>query len=183
MIKMQRQAISQSVIIWTYTGKCSGGVCCASVINVSIQCTVYSGVVAYCRSAQFRLLKNRSTRQHYFHCKDVDVCSMKNKQSEIYRVNDANGVAPGNDVSRHDAEVCDVKDDMLDEEVRCGYSGCKPDGLQRFNNTKILVLVMCIFAFSQGKSFVVSGSTNRTRNCRSRFEPMSCKKMAVVWHL
>lgn len=39
----------------------------------------------------------------------------------------------------------------LDDDVRCGYRGCKPDGLQKFNNTKILVLVMCIFAFSQGK--------------------------------
>lgn len=97
---------------------------------------------------------------------------MKSKQSEIYRVNDANGVAPCNDVNRHDAEVCDVKEDM-DDDVSCGYSGCKPDGLQKFNNTKILVLVMCIFAFSQGKLFIVSVSTDRARNCRSGFEPMA----------
>ena len=71
---------------------------------------------------------------------------MKQKHYEINGVTNNDTADVGN-VGNADEHVLD---DVTDDDVRCGYGSCKPDGLQKLNNTKILVLVMCVFAFSQG---------------------------------
>ena len=39
-----------------------------------------------------------------------------------------------------------------DPDVGCGYGKWKPSYLQRWNNPKTLLFVMCIFTLSQGES-------------------------------
>lgn len=52
--------------------------------------------------------------------------------------------------------------------VRCGYGSCKPERLQNCNNPKLLLVLLCIFAVSQG--FVVNGINNvNTQSVERRF--------------
>ena len=76
----------------------------------------------------------------------------KNKPSDSYEVN-SNGHS---EVTPNGISSCDqltVVDDvrMAEDDVRCGYGQCKPDTLQKCNNPKILLAVMCVLAISQGK--------------------------------
>ncbi|CAH1774950.1 unnamed protein product [Owenia fusiformis] len=48
--------------------------------------------------------------------------------------------------------------DIKDPELSCGYGSCAPSMLQRCNNTKTFLVVMCIFSMIQG--FVVNGINN-----------------------
>ncbi|KAH3709196.1 hypothetical protein DPMN_068658 [Dreissena polymorpha] len=61
-----------------------------------------------------------------------------------------------------------VTDDVKGEDVKCGYGTCKPRTLQKFNNPKFLLFVMCVFTVSQG--FVVNGINNvNTQSLERRF--------------
>ncbi|WAR17281.1 SO4C1-like protein [Mya arenaria] len=54
------------------------------------------------------------------------------------------------------------------DDVKCGYGSCKPERLQKCNNPKLLLAVMCVFAVSQG--FVVNGVNNvNTQAVERRF--------------
>ena len=56
------------------------------------------------------------------------------------------------DHSLDDKENGGVVDYEQEPEVdtQCGYGSCKPGFLQKFNNPKFLLVMMCIFTFSQG---------------------------------
>lgn len=62
---------------------------------------------------------------------------MTTRNGTTYKVNNLDDTGTGN------------KDDEYD--VRCGYGSCKPNGLQKCNNPKLLLVLLCIFALGQGK--------------------------------
>ncbi|KAK3598170.1 hypothetical protein CHS0354_008845 [Potamilus streckersoni] len=72
-----------------------------------------------------------------------------------------------NDIS--DADNNRVTDKESDLDVRCGYGNCKPGWLQKLNQPKILLALLCIFTALQG--FVVNGVNNvNTSTLERRFQ-------------
>ncbi|KAK3593464.1 hypothetical protein CHS0354_020230 [Potamilus streckersoni] len=59
--------------------------------------------------------------------------------------------------------------EVFDPDVRCGYGKCKPRWLQKLNNSKLLLAVLCTFTTVQG--FVLNGVNNvNTSTLERRFQ-------------
>lgn len=63
-----------------------------------------------------------------------------------------------------------------DIDVRCGYGSCHPGFLQRFNNSKFMLAVMCFYVFSQGKASVSFKLYSKT--CKQR--PVEVKSIFSI---
>ena len=41
--------------------------------------------------------------------------------------------------------------DEPEVDVRCGYGSCKPEALQKLNNSKMMIIIMSFYVAAQGK--------------------------------
>lgn len=72
------------------------------------------------------------------------------------------------DVNGHNVDAAHDDKRVEEYDVRCGYGSCKPEGLQKLNDPKFLLVILSIFAISQG--FVVNGLNNvNTQSIERRF--------------
>lgn len=75
-----------------------------------------------------------------------EVATKKPQRSEA-----ENGVHHTN-LNAGEADDKKIKFSDIEDGVRCGYCGWKPDWLQVFNNPKMFLFLLCWFSFVQGKA-------------------------------
>lgn len=70
----------------------------------------------------------------------------RSRISVIMKIN----YAPDHSLDNKDADGVGDYPPELEVDTGCGYGSWKPGFLQRFNNPKVLLFMMCIFTLSQG---------------------------------
>lgn len=70
------------------------------------------------------------------------------------------------------------KDGQDTVEVRCGYGNCRPSFLQKFNNSKLMLVVMCFYVFVQG--FIVNGVFNVIVSTLERRFQLQSTQMGLI---